>query len=162
MIKFENVVAGQKNAAFRKMLEQALPGVEIECLYFPDNRLVIETDWENVFPAIPQEILLAHAGLKFELIFNNETPIKCLSFEYYLNALDNALVRGVFSIKEEHWFQYLRYEMTNFRTLRLEIRTRNPEATDAELLEMLELLNKLDITSRMQQLFERLQGVENK
>jgi len=151
-IKFRN--DAPKVSAIKKLLEST--GIKVEVIHFPDNFLEVKGKWEEFFPPIPEVIITRVGGIKHEFIFDDETPVKCLSFEYFANSPEDILVRGVFSIKEGNWFQYLRYTMENFGDVKITVRTQNPNCTVTEVMEVFEMIKQLNIRKRMERLFDSL------
>lgn len=105
--------------------EENILGVPIERLDFCDVRLEIEADWEDLFPPIPVKLLQEGDG-KSEVCMTNGDEV-CNSLEIYPN-----IIRGVFSKKDfplrnnrKGWFQYLRFESRDGKTVKVEIRDKD-------------------------------------
>lgn len=129
-------------------------GIPTKKLIFPDDHIALYGQWHEFFPAIPSEVW-ENLLNKIEFIFDDETPVKCLSFEYY----PLHLIRGVYSMKQDQgWYQLVRY-LFDFKEKEVKVEIRVPyksTATKEELIAVFEQINEEQLFKRMERLFERM------
>lgn len=125
---------------------------------FVDKHIRISEKFENILGFdLPDNIYYLPANFRYEYIFNDERPQKCILIEIF-DSYDNRrkiFMRGVFSIKLDHWFQHLRYEVTNDKTITFILRTKDHDNRECDPYAILNMLELYDFNKRFKEVMEK-------